>query len=156
MKYRFTPSGAPFKTRPPGPASKTRPASNASLVASGLILLSLPALGQPFPMPPPGGISVTAPYGKGNASTQAKVTIAATNTFLQALAANPLRLGCLIQYTGTHVGYVFFGPTPADTTTSFQLTAGQSISCSTITGGVNNGPIQVTATSGDTFVVAEQ
>lgn len=90
-------------------------------------------------------------------TTQAKVTISVTSTYQQALASAATRKGCTIQYiavAGTK-GFVFFGSAPADTTTSFQLTNGQSINC--------NGPgvtatdaVQVTATATDIFVVSNQ
>ena len=122
----------------------------------GLLLSLTPAQAQPFTMPPPAGIEVTAPYGKTTVLT--KVTIAVTNTYQQALAANSLRLGCTIQYiavAGT-VGYVYFGSDPSDNTTSFQLVNGQTISCATATGGVLSDRVTVTGTGTDIFVVGTQ
>ena len=92
-------------------------------------------------------------------TTQAKVTIAVTNTYQQALAFSQTRSGCTIHYVavvGTK-GYVYFGTAaPADTTTSFQLTNGQSISCALGGDGVAIDAIQVTATGTDIFIVSNQ
>lgn len=121
------------------------------------ILLLLPSLAwaQPFVMPPPGGITVTAPYGK--TSTVTKVTISVTNTYQTALAANSLRLGCLIQNTGASTMYVYIGAVaPADNTTSFNLAAGDAISCATMTGGVITDAILITGTSTQVAVVSTQ
>lgn len=100
------------------------------------------------------GGTVTATQQTGT-TTEAKVTIAVTNTYQQALAASATRKGCTIQNNGTHIGYVFFGSVPADTTTSFQLQPGQPISCS---GGsvLLTDAVQITGTAGDIFVVANQ
>lgn len=125
-----------------------------ALALSSLLLCSA-AQAQPFTMPPPAGIEVTAPYGK--TSTQTKITIAVTNTFQTALAASTLRLGCFIQNNGTHTMYVFFGSsTPADLTTSIQLSAGQAVICSTGTGGVATDAILITGTANDVAVVSSQ
>lgn len=91
-------------------------------------------------------------------TTQAKTTIAVTNTYIQALAASTTRMGCTIQYiavVGTK-GFVFFGASPADTTTSFQLTNGQSINCALGGTGVATDAVQVTATGTDIFIVSNQ
>lgn len=90
-------------------------------------------------------------------TTQAKVTIAVTNTYQQALASSTTRKGCTIQYVavaGTK-GYVFFGSAPADTTTSFQLTNGQAINCQT-PGVTLTDAVQLTGTGTDIFVVTNQ
>jgi hypothetical protein len=102
----------------------------------------------------------TSPWvvaNQGGATTPAKVTIAVTNTYQQALAPAASRKGCTLQYiavAGTK-GFVFFGSAPGDTTTSFQLVNGQSISCS-VPGLVLTDAVQVTATATDIFVVTNQ
>ena len=92
-------------------------------------------------------------------STLAKITIAITNTYQQALAAAASRTGCTVQYiavAGTK-GYVFFGTvTPSDTTTSFQLTNGQSLNCAVGGSAVATDAVQVTGTATDIFVVSNQ
>lgn len=91
-------------------------------------------------------------------TTQAKVTIAVTNTYQQAIASSASRVGCTIQYiavAGTK-GYVFLGAAPADTTTSFQLTNGQTLNCNIGGVAVAQDAIQVTATATDIFIVANQ
>lgn len=97
-----------------------------------------------------------APTGK--TTTEAKVTISVTNTYQQALAASASRGGCTLQYiavAGT-IGYVFFGATPADTTTSWQLTSGQSINCAVGGVVVATDAIQVTGTATDKFIISNQ
>ncbi len=95
------------------------------------------------------------------ATTETGVTIATTGTFQQALAAGSTlpagkRNSCTIQYTGNNIGYVFFGPTASATlATSFQLTNKQIITCP-VGGVVLNDAVQVTGTTNDTFVVAQQ
>lgn len=107
---------------------------------------------NPLPVTPSGSGVV------GKTTTEAKVTIAATNTYQTALASSSARVGCTIQYiavAGTK-GYVFFGSTPADTTTSFQLTSGQALNCAIGGTAVATDAIQVTATQNDIFVVSNQ
>jgi hypothetical protein len=87
-------------------------------------------------------------------STQTKVTITTASTYQQYLASTAGRKGCTIQFiTAAHTGYVFFGAAPGDTTTSFQLSPGQTLNC-------NTGPtvltdaIQLTSSNNsDVFVV---
>lgn len=65
----------------------------------------------------------------GNTSTMA-TGAPTTPTFSSILAASSTRKGCLVQNTGTTTGYIYFGATGSATTSnSFQLSAGQSISC---------------------------
>lgn len=94
----------------------------------------------------------------GKTTTGTKATVAVTNTYVQALASSATRTGCTIQYiavAGTK-GYVFFGSAPADTTTSFQLTNGQSLNCAIGGLGVATDAVQVTGTATDIFVVSTQ
>lgn len=88
-------------------------------------------------------------------STQIKVTM--TGSFVQALAKAPGRSGCTIQNNGTHTMFIFFGDaTPADTTTSFQLAAGQAMNCTM--GGLATITDQalIEGTSSDVAVVSSQ
>jgi hypothetical protein len=101
--------------------------------------------------------------GNGKSTTQVKITVAVTNTYVLALAANTARAGCAIQYipaANTDVGYVFFGASPADTTTSFRLgdTAPEfsGMTCAIGGTGVATDSIFVTGTSGDIFIVSSQ
>jgi hypothetical protein len=99
---------------------------------------------------------VTATNSTGT-TTQAKVPIAVTNTYQQALASSTTRKGCTIQYiavAGTK-GFIFAGSAPGDTTTSFQLTNGQTFNCQT-PGLTITDAIQVTGTATDIFVVSSQ
>jgi hypothetical protein len=105
-----------------------------------------------------GGAATTVTANNGTATTTgAKVTISVTNTYQQALASSGTRKGCTIQYIAVAgiKGYVFFGSAPGDTTTSFQLTNGQSINCQT-PGVTLTDAVQVTATATDIFVVSNQ
>lgn len=94
------------------------------------------------------GVQVNAalPAGTNNIGTvdqTGKTTTMATSaptaaTFAALLASSASRKACLIQNTGTTLGYVYFGATGSATTgNAFQLVAGQSISCT-------NGNITVT------------
>lgn len=84
-------------------------------------------------------------------------TISVTNTFQQALAAATSRQACLLQNTGTHTQYVYFGTIGSATTgNAFQLSAGQSISCATVNGLVLVDAVNITGTSGDGYVIASQ
>lgn len=131
----------------------------AAITASGSATLRVTQLSQ---CPPTGfgggnsGGSFTATQPTGT-TTQAKVTISVTNTYQQALASSATRKGCTIQYVavaGTK-GFVFIGSAPADTTTSFQLTNGQSINCEA-PGVTLTDAVQVTATGTDIFIVSNQ
>lgn len=103
----------------------------------------------------------TSPGGSGSVgktTTEAKVTVSVTNTFQQALASASGRAGCTLQYiavAGTK-GFVFFGASPSDTTSSFQLTNGQSINCAVGGQAVATDAIQVTGTATDIFIVSNQ
>lgn len=96
--------------------------------------------------------------GTPGTSTMAAVTVTTGNTFQSALASSGTRKGCTLQYTGTTIGYVFFGATVSGTKpTSFQLTPGQTINCASPNGVVLTDNIAVTsATTSDTFVVNSQ
>lgn len=91
-------------------------------------------------------------------TTQAKITIAVTGTYQQALPSTVGRKGCTVQYiavAGTK-GFVFLGAAPPNTTTSFQLTNGQSLNCAVGGLGVASDAINVTATTNDIFIVSNQ
>lgn len=91
-------------------------------------------------------------------TTEAKLTIAVTGTYQQALPSTVGRKGCTVQYiavAGTK-GFVFLGAAPPDTTTSFQLTNGQSLNCAVGGLGVATDAINVTATATDIFIVSNQ
>jgi len=92
-----------------------------------------------------------------NKVNPAKVTVAVTNTFIQALASGS-RNGCTVQYNGTTTGFLIFqNTTPADTTTAFKLTGGQTVNCAVGGGGaILTDQILVTGTAGDVFVVTVQ
>lgn len=139
-----------------------------------LLVLGAPALGQqvnvycstgtgfttwqPASTANPCPVTATIGGASGKTTTQAKVTIAVTNTYQQALAASSTRAGCTIQYVSVagSKGYVFLGSAPADTTTSFQLTNGQSLNCAIGGVSVATDAIQVTGTATDIFVVSNQ
>lgn len=92
-------------------------------------------------------------------TTEAKVTIAVTSTFQVALTANTARKGCTIQFIGGAgtSGFVFLGSvTPADTSTSFKLTVGQSLNCAIGGIGLATDQILVTGTQNDVFVISSQ
>lgn len=73
----------------------------------------------------------------GKTTTMAAVA-PTTPTFSSLLASSSTRKGCLVQNTGTTLGYVYFGINGSATTgNSFQVPSGQSISC-------NAGPIVLT------------
>ena len=93
------------------------------------------------------------------ALTSTEVAVAPTATvFSSLLAASSTRKGCLIQNTGTTLGYVYFGATGSATTSNtFQVTAGNAISCATQTGGVVTENVAGTcASSTCAFVVGSQ
>lgn len=64
-------------------------------------------------------------------TVQQKATMNGSFAVPPGLGYNPRRQGCLVQNNGTHTLFVFFGgaTAPADTTTSWQITAGNTISC---------------------------
>lgn len=85
-------------------------------------------------------------------------TITTGNTFQTLMAADPNRTGCIIQNTGTHTMYVYFGATAnATTSNSLQVVAGGSIYCSAsgVLGLTDNVAI-TTSTSTDPFVAFYQ
>lgn len=102
-----------------------------------------------------GGGSVTvAPIGK--TTTTVNSTISITNTFQAALAASATRAGCTLQNTGTHVQYIYFGTIGSATTSNaFQISAGQTISC-TVGLVVLTDAVNITGTAGDGYIVASQ
>lgn len=108
-----------------------------------LLLIGCPAFGQTFRI---------------FSTTQTSGTISVTNTFQVALAApTGKRNGCLIQNQGANKMFVFFGPSASATLAkSFQLLAGQTISCGTQTDVVVQDIVNITGTSGDAYVVSSQ
>lgn len=86
---------------------------------------------------PAGTANIGTVDSTGKTTTMATVAPTAT-VFSALLAPNAARKGCLIQNVGATLGYVYFGATGSATTSnSFQVAAGQSISC-------NSGPIVLT------------
>lgn len=117
-----------------------------------LLLLPIAALAQISPYP------VFTTEGSG--------TIAVTNTFQQVLALASMtapRNGCLIQNTGSHVMYVFFGPIANATTgKSFILqppanstSQGGSVSCN-VAPNVLWDQVSITGTISETYTYASQ
>lgn len=97
-----------------------------------------------------------APQKVSTQQPPATVTVASTNVFQQLLASSP-RFNCTIQYTGSNTGYVFFGAiASAATPTSFQLSNRQSISCSNLDATVLTDAVNVSGTTGDTFLATQQ
>ena len=88
----------------------------------------------------------------------ANSTISVTNTFQAALAVQTGgRHGCLIQNTGTHTQYVYFGAIASATTSNaFQLSPGQTIACASVYGVVAQDAVNITGTAGDGYVVTSQ
>lgn len=139
------------------------------IVVAALAGLSLPASAQAVNIycwnPAGSGLTQWLPCGTSGTgigqitgtTTQTKVTVSVTNTYVNALAANANRKGCTIQYIAVAgaKGFVFFGAAPADTTTSFQLTNGQTINCGA-DGVTLTDAVQVTGTGTDIFVVSSQ
>lgn len=102
-----------------------------------------------------GGSVTTTP----SAVTTTEVAVAPTATVFSALlVTSTTRKGCLIQNTGTTLGYVYFGATASATTAnSFQVAAAQAISCATQTGAVLTDNIAGTcASSTCAFIVGSQ
>ena len=91
--------------------------------------------------------------GAPGTSTGASGSVITPNTFQQVFAANPARLGCIIQNTSTTVEDVFLGATgSAAIGSSLQLSPGAVFSCNA-PGVVVTDAIQITsATAGATFV----
>lgn len=90
-------------------------------------------------------------------TTTTNSTIAVTNTFQQALAASSQRIACLLQNTGTHTMYVYFGSIAnATTSNSFQIQPGQTISCALLNNAVLLDAVNVTGTAGDGYIITNQ
>lgn len=90
----------------------------------------------------------------GVTSNMNGATVATGGTFQSIIASSGTRKGCQVQYTGTGIGYVFFGPNGSATTTnSFQLGHNAYISCNVNGGLILTDNVSVTsATTSDTFV----
>jgi hypothetical protein len=102
----------------------------------------------------PGSVNALEPVHAP--TTMSKVTIGLTGAYQIAVASLGTRSGCMIQYRGTGAAaFVYFGAAaPADTTTSFNLIAGQIITCNAGPLAVASDNVWVTATTADVFVVA--
>lgn len=154
-------------------AGSTPPLSSATITMGGLTLATYSpaggskAAGQAPTINDPSQVVTISPNSpaisttttpNGKTTTEAKVTVAVTNTYQQALASSATRSGCTIQYVAVagSKGFVFFGASPADTTTSFQLTNGQSITCAIGGVVVATDAVQVTGTGTDIFIVSNQ
>ena len=114
----------------------------------------------PCPVSIAGG---TAPIGSitplGVTGTPTALATSGTpNTFTTALAASSSRKGCTIQYTGTHLLYLYIGSGTASTAASEQLQPGQTFSCSPLGATiVEQGLISMASTAAsDTAVVVAQ
>lgn len=102
-------------------------------------------------------------YPLGQTSTNGSSTIASTNTFQSIFAANATRRACVVQNTGTHVMYVFFGALASATIShSFPLYPasqaaypGGFVTCN-ISGVVATDQVSITGTAGDTFTAVYQ
>lgn len=169
----YSPANQTLPTSAFSIAGSTPPLSSATMALGGLTLATYSpaggskAAGQAPTVNDPAQVVSLSPNSPGitaslaivgKTTTEAKVTIAVTNTYQQALAASAPRTGCTIQYIAVagSKGYVFFGSAPADTTTSFQLTNGQSINCAIGGIAVATDAVQVTGTGTDIFVVSNQ
>ncbi len=87
-------------------------------------------------------------------SYNASSTIAATNTFQSVQAANPGRLGCVIQNQTADSMWVYFGPCASATKGSSVLlnSQGMSVSCGGNTGNVIlTDQVCITGTMTDAF-----
>lgn len=101
------------------------------------------------------GLSGSTPQGA--TTTTAGGSIAVTNTFQQALAANANRRSCLLQNKGSNTMYVYFGAIGSATTPlGLELSNKASVSCASFSGIVATDAVNVTGTSGDLFVVTSQ
>ncbi len=94
----------------------------------------------------------------GTTTTSEAITVTTANTFQSVLASNSSRKGCLVQYTGTTLGYVFFGANGSATeASSVHLLPYYTVSCNANGGLIATDNISVTsATGSDTFVVLYQ
>lgn len=102
-------------------------------------------------------------YPIGQSITNSSGSITLTNQFQSVFVSNSGRKACVIQNTGTHVMYVFFGAIGgAATSTSFPLfpaTAagypGGYVTCNN-SGVVVTDQVSITGTTGDTFTATSQ
>lgn len=93
-----------------------------------------------------------------NALTTTQVSAAPTaTTFAALLAGSASRKGCLVQNTGTTLGYIYFGTTGSATTANtFQLIAGASISCTTPAGVLTDNVAGTCASGTCAFIISSQ
>jgi hypothetical protein len=137
------------------------PTPNGHDTVGSFVQLCINLSGQAVPIYNAAGTyqcSGSSGQGTTTAATTTTVnsTVSVTNTFQAALAASATRKGCLLQNTGAHVQYIYFGTLGSATTSnSFQINAGQTISC-------NAGPVVltdavgITGTAGDGYIVTSQ
>lgn len=103
-----------------------------------------------------GKLCINASTTSGATTTTTNSTISVTNTFQAALASSSTRKGCLLQNTGAHVQYIYFGTIGSATTSNaFQINPGQTISCTAGT-IVLTDAVDITGTSGDGYIVTSQ
>lgn len=118
-----------------------------------LVLLTSPAWGQ----------SAVTTYPVGVATTNASSSITLTGTYQQVFAQNSNRRNCVIQNTGTHAMWVFFGAIASATqATSWPLfpasaagSPGGFVSCAN-SGVVATDQVSITGTTADTFTASFQ
>lgn len=102
-------------------------------------------------------------YPVGVATTNASGSIASSTVFQQVLASNTLRRNCVIQNTGIHTMWVFFGSIASATqATSFPLYSagvagapGGFVQCAA-SGVVATDQVSITGTAADTFTATSQ
>lgn len=111
---------------------------------------------NPLPVATTGSGTITTAPGPVTTTTT-NSTVSVTNTFQAALAASGTRKACLLQNTGTHVEYVYYGTIGSATTSNaFQINPGQTISCATTNGLVLTDAVNITGTAGDGYIVTNQ
>lgn len=116
-------------------------------------LLAFPAWGQ----------SAVTTYPLGVATVNGSGSILLTGSFQQVFAQTSNRKNCVIQNTGTHTMWVFFGAIGSATQpTSFPLfpaaaagSPGGYVACAN-SGVVATDQVSITGTTGDTFTAVSQ
>lgn len=90
------------------------------------------------------------------ATTTMAVVAPTAGTFSVLLDPNTSRKACLIQNTGTTLGYIYPRPTGGTTTNAFQITAGGSFSCNNGIVTLTDGITGTCASSTCSFVISTQ